>query len=72
VAGRIPVETLRSMLRERNVTFQRTRPWKRSTDQAFEAKASRIRAKYRTCPADGVAVCIDDQQQAHWRSLGTR
>src|SRR5947209_18609073 len=28
----ISIETLRGMLREKNVTFQRTRTWKRSTD----------------------------------------
>jgi DDE superfamily endonuclease len=48
------------MLREKNVTFQRTRSWKRSTDPAFEAKATRIMALYRTCPSDGVVVCFDE------------
>lgn len=53
------VETLRSVLRERNVTFQRTRSWKRSTDSLFEDKATRM-ALYGTCPADGVVVCFDE------------
>jgi len=35
VVPRIAVETLRGMLREKNVTFQRTRSWKRSTDPLF-------------------------------------
>lgn len=56
----ISIETLRCMLRERNVTFQRTRPWKRSTDAAFEQKATRIMALHRICPADGVVVCFDE------------
>ena len=56
----IAVETLRSILRERNVTFQRTRTWKRSTDPLFEAKATRIMALYRTCPTDGVVVSFDE------------
>jgi hypothetical protein len=56
----IGVETLRSILREKNVTFQRTRSWKRSTDPLFEAKATHIMALYRTCPPDGVVVCFDE------------
>jgi hypothetical protein len=36
VVPRIGVETLRRMLLERNVTYQRTRSWKRSTDPEFE------------------------------------
>ena len=58
VVRRIAVETLRSILREKNVTFQRTRSWKRSTDPLFEEKATRIMALYRTCPADGVVVVL--------------
>src|SRR6202171_5988387 len=34
----IAIETLRSILHEKNVTFQRTRTWKRSTDPLFEEK----------------------------------
>ena len=60
VVPRIAIETLRSILREKNVTFQRTRTWKRSTDPLFEAKATRIMAFYRTCPTDGVVVCFDE------------
>jgi hypothetical protein len=53
IVPRISIETLRCMLRERNVTFQRTRTWKRSTDPAFEQKPTRVMALYRTCPSDG-------------------
>jgi hypothetical protein len=42
VVRNIAVETLRSILREKNVTFQRTRSWKHSTDPAFADKATRI------------------------------
>src|ERR687885_2561293 len=56
----ISIETLRCILREKNVTFQRTRTWKHSTDPAFEDKAIRIMALYRICPADGVVVCFDE------------
>jgi Homeodomain-like domain/DDE superfamily endonuclease len=60
VVGHIAIETLRCILREKNVTFQRTRTWKRSTDPAFEEKATRIMALYRTCPPNGVVVCFDE------------
>jgi transposase len=56
----ISIQTLRCILREKNVTFQRTRAWKRSADPAFEAKATRSMALYRTCPSDGVGVCFDE------------
>jgi len=56
----ISLETLRSILREKNITFQRTRSWKRSTDPLFEAKATRVLALYRSCPADSVVVCFDE------------
>jgi len=56
VVRSIAVETLRSILRERNVTFQRTRSWKRSADPLFEDKATRIMALYRTFTADGGGV----------------
>jgi hypothetical protein len=51
---------LRSILREKNVTFQRTRTWKHSTDPLFEEKATRIMALYRTCPTDGAVACFDE------------
>src|SRR5205814_5280631 len=57
---RIAVETLRSILREMNVTFQRTRTCKRSSDPLFEDKATRIMALYRACPANGAVVCFDE------------
>jgi len=60
VVRHIAIETLRCILREKHITFQRTRTWKRSTDPAFEEKATRIMALYRTCPANGVVVCFDE------------
>jgi hypothetical protein len=60
VVPSISIETLRRILREKRVTFQRTRSWKRSTDPQFEAKATRVLALYRRCPADGVVVCFDE------------
>lgn len=56
----IAVETLRRLLRQARVSFQRTRSWKRSSDPDFEAKASRVLALYRACPSDGVVVCFDE------------
>jgi len=56
----ISIETLRCILADKHVTFQRTRSWKRSTDPEFEAKATRIMALYRNCPPDGVVVCFDE------------
>jgi hypothetical protein len=60
IVASVSIETLRSILREKKVTFQRTRSWKHSTDPLFEEKATHIMALYRTCPADGVVVCFDE------------
>src|SRR5438045_9382117 len=60
VVRSIAIETLRSILREKNVTFQRTRTWKRSTDPLFEEKATRVMELYRACPTDGVAMCFGE------------
>ena len=60
VVPSIAVETLRCILREKNVTFQRTRSWKRSTEPLFEEKATRVLALYRMYPADGVVACFDE------------
>jgi transposase len=60
IVSSISIETLRTILRERTITFQRTRTWKRSTDPAFEAKAARVMALYRQCPPGGVVVCFDE------------
>ena len=56
----VSTETLRRLLRAANVSFQRTRTWKRSTDPRFEAKAARVLALYRRCPPAGVVVCFDE------------
>jgi hypothetical protein len=60
IVSSISIETLRCILREKNVTFQCTRTWKRSTDPEFESKATRVMALYRTSPANGVVVCFDE------------
>lgn len=60
VVRRIAIETLRTILLEKKITFQRTRTWKRSTDPRFEEKAARVLELYRACPADGVVVCFDE------------
>src|ERR1051326_2994984 len=60
VVRSISIETLRSILREKHVTFQRTRSWKRWTDSLFAAKATRVLVLYRTCSADGVVACLDE------------
>ena len=56
----ISVDTLRCILREKNVTFQRTRSWKRSADPLFEEKATGVSGLYRSYPTDGVVVCFDE------------
>jgi hypothetical protein len=60
VVPSISVETVRSILRERNVTFRRMRSWKHSTDPLFDEKATRVLARYRTCPADLVVVWFNE------------
>jgi transposase len=56
----IAVETLRRVLAERGITFQRTKTWKASPDPDFEAKMWRILDLYDDPPADGRVICVDE------------
>jgi len=61
-------ERLRTMLRERGVSFQRIKTWKESTDPEYEAKKERVLDLY--APADGnrergrddpdEVICLDE------------
>jgi transposase len=52
--------TLRALLEDAGLSFQRTRSWKWSPDPDFKAKAERVLALYRDPPADGPVVCFDE------------
>jgi transposase len=63
VVGSISVEHLRRILRAHNVTAQRTRTWKTSTDPLYEAKRAWVVAAYQAAEAgtlDGVVVSFDE------------
>jgi len=60
LAARISEETLRRILRQNQVTFQRTKTWKESKDPDFHAKRARINSLYATPPADGIVLCVDE------------
>lgn len=63
-AGVLSAEGLRALLRRSDITFQRTRTWKVSTDPNYEAKARRVRRLYRRAEAgtlrDAVVVSFDE------------
>lgn len=53
------LETIRQVLDDAKVSYQRTKTWKESNDPEFEAK-KRIKALYETPPPDGRVICIDE------------
>lgn len=63
-AGMLSTEGLRALLHRSEVTLQRTRTWKVSTDPNYQAKARRIRGLYRRAEAgalkNAVVVCFDE------------
>lgn len=70
--------TLRALLDDAGLSFQRTRSWKWSPDPDFKAKAERVLALYRDPPTDGPVVCFDElgpiqlipHQGAGWAPVG--
>jgi transposase len=52
--------TVRSLLDEAGLSFQRTRSWKWSPDPDFKTKAERVLRLYRDPPDDGPVVCFDE------------
>jgi transposase len=60
IVDSIAVETLRRVLAERGISFQRTKTWKQSPDPDFEAKMWRILDLYDDPPADGRVICVDE------------
>jgi transposase len=52
--------SVRTVLDQAGLSFQRTRSWKTSPDPEFAPKAERILALYRNPPADGPVVCFDE------------
>src|SRR5690606_9958647 len=55
-------ETLRVLLREEGVSFQKVKTWKRSKDPAYAAKKARVEHRYAI--ADGEVVPDPDEPQA--------
>lgn len=78
-AGVLSVEGLRQLLRRADVSYQRTRTWKVSTDPDFDGKARRVKQLYRRAERgtlrNSVVVCFDEfgplsirpQQGQAWR-----
>jgi transposase len=58
--AQLSATTLRALLEQAGLSFQRTRSWKWSPDPDFKPKAERILGLYRDPPADGPVVCFDE------------
>lgn len=76
--AQLSATTLRALLAQAGLSFQRTRSWKWSPDPDFKPKAQRILGLYRDPPADGPVVCFDEMgpiqliphQGAGWAPVG--
>jgi transposase len=58
--AQLSATTVRALLNEAGLSFQRTRSWKWSPDPDFKAKAERVLSLYRQAPDDGPVVCFDE------------
>lgn len=58
--ARLSPTTVRALLDDAGLSFQRTRSWKSSPDPDFKTKAARVLGLYRDPPADGPVVCFDE------------
>jgi transposase len=56
----VSVETVRRVLRQAGITWQRTKTWKASRDPDFAAKMARVLDLYDHPPADGRVLCVDE------------
>tara|TARA_B100000315_G_scaffold254634_1_gene296132 strand:+ start:216 stop:1193 length:978 start_codon:yes stop_codon:yes gene_type:complete len=51
---------IRRVLKNRKISYQRTRTWKRSNDPAYGAKKKRIKALYKKAPKGSSVICFDE------------
>jgi transposase len=60
IVSAISRETLRRILHDGGVSWQRTSTWKGSSDPEFEAKMRRVLELYDHPPPDGRVICVDE------------
>lgn len=63
IVDSISIEALRKILHSHNITIQRTRTWKESTDQNFKEKKERVRelvTNHAHHPEQGVVIAVDE------------
>lgn len=73
----VSTETVRRILRDQGVFFQRTKTWKGSPDPDFAEKKDRILALYDAPPTGGRVICVDEfgplnLQPRHGRGWGRK
>lgn len=57
----ISLETLRTILKSNDISFQKTKPWLHSTDPDYQKKKEDILSLYNNPPKDGVVLCYDEK-----------
>jgi len=57
----ISIETLRTMLISKDISFQRTKAWLHSTDPNYQSKKEDVLSLYNNPPKDGVVLCFDEK-----------
>jgi hypothetical protein len=56
----VSAETVRRVLRQAGVTWQRTKTWKASRDPDFATKMARVLDLYDHRPVEGRVLCVDE------------
>ena len=57
----ISIETLRTKLLSKGISFQKTKTWLHSTDPNYQKKKEDILSLYNNPPKDGVVLCFDEK-----------
>lgn len=57
----ISIETLRTILLSRGISFQKTKTWLHSTDPNYQQKKEDVLSLYNNPPKDGVVLCFDEK-----------
>lgn len=61
IIASISIETLRTMLLSRGISFQKTKTWLHSTDPDYQKKKEDVLSLYNNPPKDGVVLCFDEK-----------
>jgi len=61
IVKNIAIETLRTILLSKEITFQHTKAWLHSTDPDYQKKKEDVLSMYNNPPKDSIVLCFDEK-----------